>query len=89
MFGAEPETIGFYQNHLHTVMVILPEYSIAEIIIGQLKSQWASSLRKKFKWLCKVYWKQSIVWPPDGFVSSVGINEEVIRNYVLHQGKQD
>ena len=70
------------------VMIIPPKYSIAEVM-GTLKSQSASYLRKKFVFLQKVYWKENIVWSPGYFVSSVGIDEETIRNYVEHQGLQD
>ena len=82
------ETIGFDNDHLHMLMVIPPKYSIASVMV-QLKSQSASELRRKFKWLEKVYWKENIVWPPGYFVSSVGVDEDVIRRYVEHQGMQD
>ncbi len=88
MPGVTIETIGFDKDHLHMIMVILPKYSISSIL-GQLKSQSASSLRKAFKWLGKVYWKENIVWLPGFFVSSVGMDEETIRRYVEHQGLQD
>lgn len=88
MPGVTIETIGFDQDHLHMVMVIPPKYSISEVM-GQLKSQSASHMRKSFGWLKKVYWKENLVWSPGYFVSSVGIDEEVIRSYVEHQGKQD
>lgn len=70
------------------VMVIPPKYAVAEVM-GKLKSQSASYLRTKFPFLHKVYWKENIVWSPGYFVSSVGIDEETIRNYVEHQGLQD
>jgi len=70
------------------VIEIPPKYSIADVM-GTLKSQSASAMREAFKWLTKVYWKENIVWSPGYFVSSVGINEEVIKNYVEHQGRQD
>jgi putative transposase len=82
------ETIGFDQDHLHLVMIIPPKYSIASVI-GQLKSQSASSLRDTFKWLSKVYWKENVVWSQGYFVSSIGIDEKTIKNYVEHQGNQD
>jgi putative transposase len=88
MPGVGLETIGFDQDHLHMVMVIPPKYSIASVM-GKLKSQSASSLRKHFKYLSKIYWKENIVWSPGYFVSSVGIDEETIKNYVKHQGDQD
>ena len=86
--GTKLEVIGFDEDHLHMVMVIPPKYSISSVI-GQLKSQSASALRKRFSWLAKVYWKENIVWSPGFFVSSVGVDEDVIRKYVEHQGRQD
>ena len=46
-------------------------------------------MRKAFKWLSKVYWTENLVWSPGYFVSSVGVDEAVIRNYVEHQGRKD
>ena len=88
MPGMEREAIGFDQDHLHMVLVIPPKYSIAEVM-GRLKSQSASQLRDEFPWLEKVYWKESIVWSPGYFVSSVGVDAEPIKRYVEHQGAQD
>lgn len=88
MPGVTIETIGFDGDHLHMVMVIPPKYSIA-VVMGRLKSQSASELRRAFKWLDKVYWKENIVWSPGYFVSSVGVDEVTIKNYVEHQGRQD
>ena len=70
------------------VMVIPPRYSIAAVI-GQLKSQSASQMRKTFSWLQKVYWKENVVWSPGDFVSSIGVDEDTIKRYVEHQGRQD
>ena len=86
--GVELESIGFDIDHLHMVLVIPPKYGIASVV-GQLKSQSASLLRKRFRWLDKVSWKENIVWSPGYFVSSVGIDEAVISNYVRHQGLED
>ena len=69
-------------------MVIPPKYAVSEVI-GRLKGRSASILRKKFKWLEKVYWKENIVWSPGYFVSTVGINEEAILRYVKYQQDQD
>jgi putative transposase len=88
MAGVEIETIGFDADHLHMVMVIPPRYSVSDVM-GKLKSQSSSRMRKKFKWLEKVYWKENILWSPGYFVSSVGIDEKTIKNYVEQQGRQD
>ena len=88
MPGVKIETIGFDMDHLHMMMVIPPKYSIAEVM-GQLKGQSSSQLREAFGWLSKVYWKENVVWSPGYFVSSVGLNEQTIKRYVEHQGRQD
>jgi len=88
MPGVTIETIGFDEDHLHMVMCIPPKYSISSVM-GRLKSQSASELRKAFSWLGKVYWNENIVWSPGYFVSSLGIDEETIRKYVEHQGMKD
>ena len=88
MPGVTLETIGFDLNHVHMVMSIPPKYAISEVM-GSLKSQSSSRLRKKFTWLKDVYWKENLVWSPGYFVSSVGIDEATVKKYVEHQGRQD
>lgn len=88
MSGVEIETIGFDGDHVHMVIIIPPKYAIADVM-GRLKSQSASRMRKKFTWLAKVYWKENILWSPGYFVSSVGIDEKTIKRYVEFQGRQD
>ena len=86
--GVEIETIGYDGDPLHMVMIIPPKYSISEVM-GRLRSQSLSRLRKKFQWLSKVYWSDNIVWSPGYFVSSVGVDERTIKKYVEYQGRQD
>ena len=76
--GVEIEQIGFDLDHVHFVMIIPPKYSISEVV-GQLKSQSAQLVRRKYQWLEKVYVKENVLWSPGDFVSSVGINEHVIK----------
>ena len=88
MPGVEIEMIGFDRDHLHMVMIIPPKYSISDVM-GNLKSRSSSVMRKKFTWLAKVNLKENIMWSPGYFVSSVGIDEKTIKNYVEQQGRQD
>ncbi len=88
MPGVELEMIGLDGDHLHVVMIIPPKYAIADVM-GRLKSQSSSRIRRKFTWLSKGYWKENILWSPGYFVSSVGIDERVIKNYVERQGQID
>ena len=46
-------------------------------------------MREKFAWLEEVYWKEQVVWPPGYFVSTVGLDEKQITEYVRWQGSQD
>jgi len=88
MPGVKLETIGFDKDQLYMMMSILPKYSIASVM-GKLKSQTSSQLRKTLPWLAKVYWNENTVCSPGCFVSSVGVDEQTIKKYVLFQGRQD
>ena len=88
MPGVMLESVGFDGDHVHMIMVIPPKYSISDVI-RDLKSQSTVCLRNKFSWLKDVYWKENVFWSPGFFVSSVGVDEEVIRKYIEHQGKED
>jgi len=39
--------------------------------------------------LDKIYWDDKEIWGKDYFVSTMGINEEVIRKYIELQEKED
>ena len=75
-------------DHIHAIMIIPPKYA-ASAVVGRIKGQSASMLRKKFAWLSKVYWKENVVWSPGYFLSTVGLNEKQIIRYVRWQGKLD
>ena len=86
--GCEIIEYNIQVDHIHIIMIIPPKYSVSDVI-GQIKAQTASRLRKKFSWLSKVYWKENIVWSPGYFVSTVGIDEKSIIKYVQFQESQD
>ena len=88
MPGCEIVEQNIRVDHIHTVMIIPPKYSVSDVI-GRLKGQTASQLRKKFAWLGKVYWAENIVWSPGYFVSTVGVDEARIIKYVKWQQRQD
>ena len=88
MPGVEIVEINIQVDHIHSVMIIPPKYSVADVM-GRIKGQTSSRLRKKFAWLAKVYWKENIVWSPGYFVSTIGLNEMQILSYVKWQENQD
>ena len=88
MPGVEIMECNIQPDHLHLVMVIPPKYAVSAVI-AQLKARTASNLRKQFPWLGTVYWKENLVWSPGYFVSTVGLDETKIMNYVRWQEGQD
>ena len=75
-------------DHIHLIMIIPPKYAVSEVI-GEIKQYMASKMREKFAWLEKVYWKERLVWSPGYFVSTVGLDENQITEYVRWQSHQD
>lgn len=75
-------------DHVHFLISIPPKYSISEII-GKIKANTGRKMRKKFKFLDKVYWGIDGIWSIGYFVSTVGVNESVIRQYIENQAKED
>ena len=86
--GVEIVLQNIQPDHIHAVMVIPPRYAVSDVI-GRLKCQSASWLRKQFGWLDRVYWKENVVWSPGYFVSTVGVDEAKILAYVKWQERQD
>ena len=82
------EDIGIDKDLLHIQMVIPPKYAVSRII-QKMKSWTSRYLRAKFDFLKEVYWGMGSIWSTGYFVSTVGLNEEVIRRYVQMQGKED
>ena len=75
-------------DHVHLHIVIPPKYSVSTII-QRLKTNTSSKIKAKYDFLKEVYWGTESIWSPGYFVSTVGINEEIIRRYVEMQGKED
>ena len=75
-------------DHVHILAVIPPKMSVSKVV-GILKSNTSKYLKKKFAFLKKVYWGTDGIWSDGYFVSTVGINEEIIKNYIDQQGKED
>ena len=70
-------------DHLHLYLSVPPKYSPSQVI-KVLKGKSAEYLRKEFPDLAKRYWGMHI-WARGYFVSTVGIDRDVIKNYVKDQ----
>jgi len=65
-------------------MVIPLKYAVSKVV-EKPKSNTSKGLKIKFAFLKKVYWNKKGIWGKEYFISTVGINEEVIRRYVQLQ----
>lgn len=75
-------------DHVHVVVSFPPKYSIAKVV-GILKANTGSVLKEKFDFLKQTYYKTGGIWSVGYYVSTVGLDETIIRNYVRYQEKED
>ena len=80
--------IGIDLDHVHLYMVIPPKYAVSKVV-ETIKSNTSKALKIKFAFLKKVYWDDRGIWAKGYFVSTVGINEKIIKEYVKMQEKED
>ena len=83
------EEIGIEGDHVHLHMIIPPKDAGAKVV-ATVKSVTSRQVKEKVPhFLGKVYWDGGGIWGRGSFVSTVGINEAIIRPYVRYQGEQD
>jgi len=71
------------KDHVHLVLSIPPKYAVSEII-GTIKGRVAIRLFKHVPEVRKKYWGRRF-WSRGYFVSTIGVNEDIIRQYVQKQ----
>jgi len=75
-------------DHIHLLVSIPPTITVGKVV-GLIKQNTAKELKQKFPFLKQVYWGTDAIWSEGYFVSTVGINDKVIRAYIENQGKKD
>ena len=86
--GVEIIEMNVQIDHVHLVCSVPPKVSISELM-GTLKGKLAIKLFKSYpKLKQKPYWGNHF-WSRGYFVSTVGVDEEVIRRYVKYQEGED
>jgi putative transposase len=81
--GAEIIEGHVSKDHVHFVLSIPPKYAVSEVI-GTIKGRTAIRLFKDVPELRKKYWGKSL-WSRGYFVSTIGVDESIIRRYVQNQ----
>lgn len=74
-------------DHVHMYLSVPPRYAPAEVM-KLLKGESAERLREEFRELRKKYWGMHI-WARGYFVSTVGVDRDVIKQYVHQQQGQE
>ena len=86
--SCEVEELNVQEDHVHLMVSIPPKVSVSELM-GMLKGKLAIKLFKSYPVLKKKpYWGNHF-WARGYFVSTVGLNEDVIRRYVKYQEDEE
>ena len=76
------------KDHVHMMIIIPPKYSVGKIV-GIIKANTSRSMKQKFEFLKKCYYGTDGIWSDGYLVSTIGLNEEIIRKYIEKQGQED
>ena len=79
--------LNIQSDHIHLVVSVAPKYAISEFM-GYLKGKLALRLFHQYEQLGKRYWGRHL-WARGYCVSTVGLDEEKIRQYVKWQEQKE
>ena len=74
-------------DHVHILISIPPKYAVSQVM-GYIKGKSAIHIARQFGEVRRNFTGQKF-WARGYFVSTVGRDEEVIRNYIQHQEIED
>ena len=76
------------KNHLHLLLSIPPTMPVGKVV-GLIKQNTAREMKKKFPFVKKVYWGTESIWSEGYFVTTIGMDEKLIKKYIESQGQKD
>ena len=86
--SCEVQELNVQEDHIHLLVSVPPKVSISKLM-GVLKGKIAIKLFKSYPKLKeKPYWGNHF-WARGYFVSTVGLDEDMIRKYVKYQEKEE
>ena len=77
----------FCPDHVHMLIWIPPKFAVSSVV-GYVKGKSAIHMARHFLGKARNYTGQAF-WARGFFVSTVGIDEETIREYIQHQEEED
>jgi putative transposase len=85
--GVEELELSIQTDHVHAVVSIPPKYAVSSVM-GYVKGKLAIRLFDRYEKLGRRYWGRHL-WSRGYCVSTVGLDEEQIRKYVVWQEKRE
>jgi putative transposase len=76
------------EDHMHLLVTIPPKMPVSKAV-ALIKSNTSRDVKKKFDFIKKVYWGTDGIWSDGYFVSTIGVNEQIIKRYIEQQGQED
>jgi putative transposase len=74
-------------DHVHICLSVPPKYSISNVV-GFIKGKSAIAIARNFGGRQRNFTGE-VFWARGYFVSTVGLDEEMVRAYIRHQEKED
>ena len=84
----EVRKVNVQEDHVHMVVVIPPRVSVASTV-RYMKSLSGKRLKEKFEFMNKAIYGRGGIWSRGYCVSTVGLNEKAIMDYIEYQYKED
>lgn len=85
--GSRIEEGDLMQDHIHMCISIPPKYAVANVV-GYIKGKSAISIARRFKGKKRNLTGESF-WARGYYVTTVGLDEEMIRTYIRNPEKED
>jgi putative transposase len=74
------------KDHIHLLVSIPPQMTVGSVV-RLIKSNTARDIKGKFPVLRQYYWGTDSLWSEGYFVSTVGINADIIKRYIAKAGR--
>ncbi|GAB1718922.1 MAG: hypothetical protein NTAFB09_06530 [Nitrosospira sp.] len=74
-------------DHVHMCISIPPKYAVSHVV-GYIKGKSVISIARKFMGKARNFTGEHF-WARGYFVSTVGLDEEMVREYIRHQEEED
>ena len=74
-------------DHVHMCLSIPPKYAVANVV-GYMKGKSAITIARRFAGKARNFTGE-VFWARGYFVSTVGLDEDMVRAYIRHQQTED